>query len=106
LTSITLENVKKVYVDGGDAVNGVSLIIPDGNFTALLGPSGCGNMLLRMIAGLETVSAGAIAIAGRVVNEVEPADRDIAMVFPELRDLPAHERLRQYGLWFAQSRLS
>jgi sn-glycerol 3-phosphate transport system ATP-binding protein len=82
LASITLENVKKVYANGVEAVKGVSLIIPDGNFTVLLGPSGCGkSTLLRMIAGLETVSAGTIAIAGRVVNEVEPADRDIAMVF-------------------------
>jgi sn-glycerol 3-phosphate transport system ATP-binding protein len=82
LASVSLENVKKVYADGVEAVKGVSLVIPDGNFTVLLGPSGCGkSTLLRMIAGLETVSAGTIAIAGRVVNEVEPADRDIAMVF-------------------------
>jgi sn-glycerol 3-phosphate transport system ATP-binding protein len=63
-------------------VKGVSLAIPDGSFTVLLGPSGCGkSTLLRMIAGLETVTSGTIAIGGRIVNEVEPADRDIAMVF-------------------------
>jgi len=63
-------------------VKGVSLVMPDGSFTVLLGPSGCGkSTLLRMIAGLETVSAGTVSIGGKVVNDVEPADRDIAMVF-------------------------
>jgi sn-glycerol 3-phosphate transport system ATP-binding protein len=63
-------------------VKGVSLDIPDGSFTVLLGPSGCGkSTLLRMIAGLETISAGTCTIGGRMVNDVEPADRDIAMVF-------------------------
>ena len=63
-------------------MKGVSLAIPDGSFTVLLGPSGCGkSTLLRMIAGLETITSGTASIAGKVVNEVEPADRDIAMVF-------------------------
>lgn len=82
MASVTLDNVKKVYPGGVEAVKGVSLAIPDGSFTVLLGPSGCGkSTLLRMIAGLETISAGSISIGGRIVNEVEPADRDIAMVF-------------------------
>jgi sn-glycerol 3-phosphate transport system ATP-binding protein len=82
MASVTLENVKKIYAGGVEAVKGVSLTIPNGNFTVLLGPSGCGkSTLLRMIAGLETISAGTCSIAGKVVNEVEPADRDIAMVF-------------------------
>ena len=82
MASVTLENVRKVYAGGVEAVKGVSLVIPDGSFTVLLGPSGCGkSTLLRMTAGLETISAGTISIGGRVVNEVEPADRDIAMVF-------------------------
>jgi len=82
MASVTLDNVRKVYAGGVEAVKGVSLAIPDGSFTVLLGPSGCGkSTLLRMIAGLETVTAGTISIGGRVVNEVEPADRDIAMVF-------------------------
>ena len=73
---------RKVYAGGVEAVKGVSLDIPDGSFTVLLGPSGCGkSTLLRMIAGLETITAGTISIGGRVVNDVEPADRDIAMVF-------------------------
>jgi sn-glycerol 3-phosphate transport system ATP-binding protein len=82
MASVTLENVQKIYAGGVEAVKGVSLDIPDGSFTVLLGPSGCGkSTLLRMIAGLETISAGTISIAGKVVNTVEPADRDIAMVF-------------------------
>ncbi len=82
MASVTLDNVKKVYAGGVEAVKGVSLAIPDGSFTVLLGPSGCGkSTLLRMIAGLETITEGTISIAGRNVNQVEPADRDIAMVF-------------------------
>src|ERR1700687_5805561 len=82
MASVTLKDVKKVYAGGVKAVKGVSLVMPDGSFTVLLGPSGCGkSTLLRMIAGLETISAGTVSIAGKVVNEVEPAERDIAMVF-------------------------
>ena len=82
MASVTLANVKKIYAGGVEAVKGVSLVMPDGSFTVLLGPSGCGkSTLLRMIAGLETISAGTVSIAGKVVNEVEPAARDIAMVF-------------------------
>ena len=82
MASVTLENVRKVYAGGVEAVKGVSLAIPDGSFTVLLGPSGCGkSTLLRMIAGLETITDGSVSIGGKVVNEVEPADRDIAMVF-------------------------
>src|SRR5689334_6478118 len=82
MASVTLENVRKVYPGGVEAVKGVSLAIPDGAFTVLLGPSGCGkSTLLRMIAGLETISGGTISIGGRNVNQVEPSDRDIAMVF-------------------------
>ncbi|HWE18429.1 MAG TPA: sn-glycerol-3-phosphate ABC transporter ATP-binding protein UgpC [Hyphomicrobiaceae bacterium] len=82
MASVTLEDVRKVYPGGVEAVKGVSLAIPDGSFTVLLGPSGCGkSTLLRMIAGLEMISEGSISIAGRNVNQVEPADRDIAMVF-------------------------
>ena len=63
-------------------MKGVSLGIEDGSFCVLVGPSGCGkSTLLRMIAGLETISGGEVKIGERVVNQVEPADRDIAMVF-------------------------
>jgi sn-glycerol 3-phosphate transport system ATP-binding protein len=82
MASVDLQDVRKVYAGGVEAVKGVSLAIPDGSFTVLLGPSGCGkSTLLRMIAGLERISAGTVSIGGKIVNEVEPADRDIAMVF-------------------------
>jgi sn-glycerol 3-phosphate transport system ATP-binding protein len=82
MAQVTLSNVKKVYAGGVEAVKGVSFDIPDGGFCVLVGPSGCGkSTLLRMVAGLETISSGEVAIGERVVNQVEPADRDIAMVF-------------------------
>ncbi|MCA3667334.1 MAG: ATP-binding cassette domain-containing protein, partial [Methylobacterium sp.] len=82
MSDVRLDTVRKVYAGGVEAVNGVSLEIADGQFCVLVGPSGCGkSTLLRMVAGLETISGGTCAIDGRVVNEIEPADRDIAMVF-------------------------
>ena len=82
MAEVTLSNVRKTYSGGVDAVKGVSFDIPDGGFCVLVGPSGCGkSTLLRMVAGLETITSGEVAIGGRVVNQVEPADRDIAMVF-------------------------
>ena len=82
MAQITLERIAKVYPGGVHAVHGVSLDIADGEFVALVGPSGCGKTTtLRMIAGLEEISSGTIRIGGRVVNDVAPRDRDIAMVF-------------------------
>ncbi len=82
MASVILDKVKKIYAGGVEAVKGVDLTIPNGSFTVLLGPSGCGkSTLLRMIAGLEHISLGTISIGNRVVNDVEPAERDIAMVF-------------------------
>jgi len=82
MASVELESVRKIYPNGVEAVKGVSLSIPDGSFTVLVGPSGCGkSTLLRMIAGLETISAGTCRIGERIVNDAEPAERDIAMVF-------------------------
>ncbi|KFC72892.1 putative sugar ABC transporter, ugpC-like protein [Bosea sp. LC85] len=82
MAQVTLSSVKKVYAGGVEAVKGVSFDIPDGGFCVLVGPSGCGkSTLLRMVAGLETISSGEVSISGRVVNQIEPADRDIAMVF-------------------------
>jgi sn-glycerol 3-phosphate transport system ATP-binding protein len=82
MANVTLTDVRKVYAGGVEAIKGISLDIGDGQFCVLVGPSGCGkSTLLRMIAGLETTSAGKIDIGGRIVNEVEPAQRDIAMVF-------------------------
>jgi sn-glycerol 3-phosphate transport system ATP-binding protein len=82
MATISLKNVKKIYAGGVEAVKDVSLDVPDGAFVVLVGPSGCGkSTLLRMVAGLETISAGEIRIGDRLVNDIEPADRDIAMVF-------------------------
>jgi sn-glycerol 3-phosphate transport system ATP-binding protein len=82
MANVTLDNVQKIYAGNVEAVRSVSLDIDDGSFCVLVGPSGCGkSTLLRMIAGLETITAGEIRIGERVVNEIEPADRDIAMVF-------------------------
>jgi multiple sugar transport system ATP-binding protein len=82
MAEITLEHVDKLYDNGFHAVHDLTLNINDGEFLVLVGPSGCGkSTALRMIAGLETISSGTLSIDGRVVNEVEPKDRDIAMVF-------------------------
>ena len=82
MSSITLKNVSKIYSDGYKAVDNFDLTIPDKEFVVLVGPSGCGkSTTLRMIAGLEAVSSGEICIADRPVNNVQPKDRDIAMVF-------------------------
>src|ERR1700730_16223412 len=81
MADVVLRNVVKRY-DEVEAVRGVSLNIPDKEFVVLVGPSGCGkSTTLRMIAGLEEISAGDILIGGEVVNDVPPRDRDIAMVF-------------------------
>src|ERR687893_1100059 len=82
MASVTLESVRKVYAGSVEAVRGVALDVEDGSFCVLVGPSGCGkSTLLRMIAGLETITSGTIRIGERVVNEIEPSERDIAMVF-------------------------
>jgi sn-glycerol 3-phosphate transport system ATP-binding protein len=83
--SIALRGVEKVYGLGPKAVkaiHGVDAEIADGEFVVIVGPSGCGkSTLLRMVAGLEEITGGEIAIGGRIVNQLEPAERDIAMVF-------------------------
>ena len=82
MANVTLRNVRKTYPGGFEAIKGIDFEVGDGQFCVLVGPSGCGkSTLLRMVAGLETISGGEIDIGGRVVNEIEPADRDIAMVF-------------------------
>src|SRR6202043_2053186 len=82
MASVTLQNVAKTYPSGFEAIKGISLEVGDGQFCVLVGPSGCGkSTLLRMVAGLETITGGDIDIGGRNVNQVEPAERDIAMVF-------------------------
>jgi sn-glycerol 3-phosphate transport system ATP-binding protein len=83
--AISLHNVEKSYGSGPKAnkvIHGVNAEIADGEFIVIVGPSGCGkSTLLRMVAGLEEISGGEVSIGGRVVNGLEPAERDIAMVF-------------------------
>jgi sn-glycerol 3-phosphate transport system ATP-binding protein len=82
MANVTLTDVRKTYAGGVEAIKGIDLNVGDGQFCVLVGPSGCGkSTLLRMIAGLETTTSGKIDIGGQVVNQVEPAQRDIAMVF-------------------------
>ncbi len=82
MASLSLTNVCKVYPNGFEAVKDFNLEIADKEFIIFVGPSGCGkSTTLRMIAGLEEISSGELKIDGRVVNDVEPKDRDIAMVF-------------------------
>src|SRR5258706_10559482 len=81
MAAVSLRDVRKTYADL-QVIHGVSVDIADGEFMVIVGPSGCGkSTLLRMVAGLETISAGEIVIGERVVNDLEPKDRDIAMVF-------------------------
>ena len=82
MANVTLSDVRKTYAGGFEAIKGISLDVGDGQFCVLVGPSGCGkSTLLRMVAGLETITGGDIDIGGRIVNQIEPAERDIAMVF-------------------------
>jgi multiple sugar transport system ATP-binding protein len=82
MAQIVLDEVNKLYPGGVKGIDGLNLDIADGEFMVLVGPSGCGkSTALRSIAGLEEITSGAISIGGRVVNDLPPKDRDIAMVF-------------------------
>ena len=82
MTFVTMENVWKVYLDGTVAVESLDLSVEEGELMVLVGPSGCGkSSILRMIAGLEDISAGSLFIGGELVNDVSPDKRNIAMVF-------------------------
>ncbi|MCT9813386.1 sn-glycerol-3-phosphate import ATP-binding protein UgpC [Acidovorax sp. Be4] len=108
MASITLKNVVKRYGSGKTAVpviHGVNADIKDGEFIVIVGPSGCGkSTLLRMIAGLEEISGGDISIGDRVVNNLEPAQRDIAMVFQNYALYPHMTNFENmaYGLKIAK----
>jgi sn-glycerol 3-phosphate transport system ATP-binding protein len=81
MAEVSFRNVRKNYSEL-EVIHGVSMDVEDGEFVVIVGPSGCGkSTLLRMVAGLEQITSGEIVIGGRVVNQLEPKDRDIAMVF-------------------------
>src|SRR5438067_11058774 len=82
MAQVHLRDVKKTYDNKVAVIHGIDMEIADGEFIVIVGPSGCGkSTLLRMVAGLERITGGQVAIGERVVNELEPKDRDIAMVF-------------------------
>src|SRR3546814_7056737 len=80
--SLSFRNITKTYSGNIPVIHGVSMEVADGEFIVIVGPSGCGkSTLMRMVAGLEGITGGEISIDGTVVNKLEPAERDIAMVF-------------------------
>jgi len=101
VAEVSLKDVRKVYAGDVEAVKGVTFDVPDGHFCVMVGPSGCGkSTLLRMIAGVETITSGEVRIGERVVNDIEPSERDIAMVFQNYALYP-HMRVYDnmaYGL--------
>lgn len=101
MANVSLTGIRKTYPNGAVAVRGVDMSIEDGEFIVFVGPSGCGkSTLLRMIAGLEKVTDGEIHIGDRLINDVSPADRDVAMVFQNYALYP-HMTVRgnmSYGL--------
>src|SRR5436190_22862814 len=100
MAGVSLRDVRKKYGEL-EVIHGVTTELADGEFVVIVGPSGCGkSTLLRMVAGLETITSGEIAIGSRVVNRLEPKDRDIAMVFQNYALYP-HMSVREnmaYGL--------
>src|SRR6185503_5852953 len=100
MANVDLRNVRKSY-GTLEVIHGIDMQVADGEFIVIVGPSGCGkSTLLRMVAGLETITSGEIAIGDRVVNRLEPKDRDIAMVFQNYALYP-HMSVREnmaYGL--------
>jgi len=103
MATVELQNVRKSF-GATEVIHGIDVEIADGEFIVIVGPSGCGkSTLLRMVAGLETVTSGEVLIAGEQVNDREPMDRDIAMVFQNYALYP-HMSVRQnmgYGLKIA-----
>src|SRR5258706_9281195 len=94
MASVSFQNVEKAF-GSTKVIHGIGFDIRDGEFVVLVGPSGCGkSTLLRMLAGLEDITGGEIAIDGKVVNDLESKDRDIAMVFQSYAPYP-HMTVRE-----------
>ena len=104
MAALSFRDVRKSYGEQ-EVIHGISMDVADGEFVVIVGPSGCGkSTLLRTVAGLETISSGEIRIGGRVVNDLEPKDRDIAMVFQNYALYPhmsVYENM-SYGLRIAR----
>ncbi len=101
MSGVELKSVRKTYPNGAEAIRGVDMDIQSGEMIVFVGPSGCGkSTLLRMVAGLESISEGDIKIGDRVINDVSPSERDVAMVFQNYALYP-HMSVRgnmSYGL--------
>ena len=107
MAEVILKNIRKVYDKEVVAVDDANIEIKDKEFVVLVGPSGCGkSTTLRMIAGLEEITAGEISIDGTIVNDVTPQGPRHRHGLPELRALPAHERLSKHGLWAQAAEIS
>lgn len=99
MAGLQLNHIYKVYPNGTKAVNDFNMEIKDKEFIVFVGPSGCGkSTTLRMIAGLEEITAGELRIGDIVVNDVEPKDRDIAMVFQNYALYPHMTVYEKYGV--------
>ena len=104
MTTLTLNSLQKTYANGTHAVRGINLEILDGELTVFVGPSGCGkSTLLRMIAGLEEITSGDLMLDGSRINDVEPAHRDVAMVFQNYALYP-HMTVRRNMSYALQNR--
>ena len=104
MTTLTLNSLQKTYANGTHAVRGIDLEIFDGELTVFVGPSGCGkSTLLRMIAGLEEITSGDLMLDGSRINDVEPAHRDVAMVFQNYALYP-HMTVRRNMSYALQNR--
>ena len=107
MASINLRDLTKVFADGTVAVKNVNLEIDSGEFVVFVGPSGCGkSTLLRMIAGLEPISSGEVSIGGRIINNVVPRDRNIAMVFQNYALYPHMTARQNIGFALEQRRIA
>ncbi|HJO99588.1 MAG: sn-glycerol-3-phosphate ABC transporter ATP-binding protein UgpC [Candidatus Thalassarchaeaceae archaeon] len=98
MAEVSLQNLEKVYPNGFQAIYDLNLDIANGEFLVLVGPSGCGkSTALRMVAGLETITSGTLTIAGEPMNDVEPKDRNVAMVFQNYALYPHLDVARNIG---------
>ena len=107
MTNVEFDGVTKVFPGGAVAVDDLTLTVNDGEFLILVGPSGCGkSTALRMVAGLEKISAGAITVGGTLVNDIPPKDRDIAMVFQNYALYPHMTVEKNIGFALRQQKAS